>query len=55
MKFFQNFSFERTATEKSSFAGRRPKNCKSFGKTNRVLQEAHMTDGGEKTAALRPF
>jgi hypothetical protein len=37
---FQNFSFERAATEKSSFVGRRPKNYKSFGNTSRVLQEA---------------
>jgi hypothetical protein len=34
--------FERTTTEKSSFAGPGPKNCKSFGKTDRVLQEARM-------------
>jgi hypothetical protein len=45
LRYFQNFSFERTTTEKSSFVepevrGPGPKNCKSFGKTNRVLQEA---------------
>jgi hypothetical protein len=40
LRLFQNFSFERATIEKSSFVGRRPKNCKSFGKTNRVLQEA---------------
>jgi hypothetical protein len=45
---FQNFSFERATIEKSSFVGPRPKNCKSFGKTNRVLQEAlQLVDGKE--------
>jgi hypothetical protein len=43
-QFFQNFSIERAAFENSSFVepwvrGRRPKNCKSLCKTNRVLQE----------------
>ncbi|MDR1446825.1 MAG: hypothetical protein LBI90_08025 [Treponema sp.] len=42
-KFFQNFSFERTTFKKDSFAGRRPKNCKSSCKTNRVLQEAPVS------------
>jgi fumarate reductase flavoprotein subunit len=44
-RFLQNFSFEKVTAEKSSFAGPRPKNCRSFGigpqvRTNRVLQEA---------------
>jgi hypothetical protein len=39
-RLFQNFSFERATTKKSGFVGRGPKNRKSFGKTNRVLQEA---------------
>jgi hypothetical protein len=43
MRLFQNFSFERATIKKSSFVGRRPKNCKSFGKTNRVLQKARIS------------
>jgi hypothetical protein len=40
LRVFQNFGFEKAATEKSGFTGRRPKNRKSFGKAKRVLQEA---------------
>jgi dolichol kinase len=43
-RLFQNFSFEKATTAKNSFVGPRPKNCKSFGKTNRVLQEALKTE-----------
>jgi hypothetical protein len=43
-RFFQNFSFERTTSKKRSFAACKAKKCKSFGKTNRVLQEAQSIE-----------
>jgi hypothetical protein len=41
-RLFQNLGFERAAFENSGFTGCRPKNRKSFRKTNRVLRKASL-------------